>query len=270
MTREEYDKIDALNWSSLKLMEVSPAYARHQFDHPDEREDKACYVSGRAVHCATLEPDEFNSRYMIMPKFSGEGMKAAKEDFLDAVPYGVEVISQDDYDMALRAADRIHSDETIMSYIHGAKLEHTITWKFSGVRCKGRVDTATDRIIDIKYTRHRDLYEVERDAAKYNYHAQVAWYHDGAFAAGLINGEKLPAVIFVHCAKKSTFVDLAVLDMDEMMGTFEYGRAKYRKLLNQYIGCKSTGMWPGMAPRPVSWVLPEWKLRVDEDEVRRG
>ena len=40
MNRSEYDSIEGLNWSTLKLMENTPARARHLFDHPDEIKDK--------------------------------------------------------------------------------------------------------------------------------------------------------------------------------------------------------------------------------------
>ena len=44
-----YDDIKALNWSTLKWMDGVPKKAKHIFDHPEEQEDKAAYVSGRAL-----------------------------------------------------------------------------------------------------------------------------------------------------------------------------------------------------------------------------
>ena len=268
-----YDKIEALNWTTLKIMvEASLAYAKHQYDHPNERKDKAAYVSGRAIHCATLEPDQFDDRYVIMPTFSGTGSKAAKQEWLDDLPDGVEVIKQVDYDMSWRAAGAVRTNKEAMALLDGAQCEKIVTWKLGGglggIKCKGRLDALTDRVIDLKTTRRNTLYEIEKDAAIYNYHAQLAWYHDGAVKAGLITGEKLPAAIFIHASQKSTFTDVAILDMDKMDGTFAYGRAKYETLLKRYIGCKASNWWPGMAPKPVMWVLPDWKLRADEEEVK--
>jgi hypothetical protein len=264
-----YDKIDALNWSTLKIMdEASPAYAKHQYDHPEERKDKAAYVSGRAIHCATLEPDQFDNRYVVMPTFSGTGSKAAKREWLDDLPDGVEAIKQADYDMAWRAAGAVRANSDAMALLDEAECEKIVTWELGRIKCKGRLDALTDRVVDLKMTRRNTLYEVEKDAAIFNYHAQLAWYHDGVVKAELISGEKLPAAIFVHADQKSTFTDLAILDMDEVDGTFFYGRAKYQTLLKRYIGCKAANWWPGMAPKPVMWVLPEWKLRADEEEVK--
>ena len=271
-TRSDYDSIDALNWSTLKLMDVTPAYAKHQYDHPEEREDKPAWVAGRAVHCAIQEPDQFHDRYVVMPVFSGKGMKAAKQEFLDNTPDKIEIIKSEDYDMAWRCASAVHHNKDAMQYLKGARFEHVIQWETSGVKCKGRIDALKDRVIDLKTTRRNTLSEVERDAAMFDYHAQLAWYHDGAVRAGLIDGKKLPVGIFIHASQKSSFVDIAILDMDGfeetlqgVSGTLEYGRDKYRSLLKKYIGCKASNWWPGMAPNPVMWVLPEWKLKKDEE-----
>lgn len=270
----DYNSIDALNWSTLKLLETSAAYMKHMCDHPDERVDKPEYIRGRAIHCTILEPDQFAGRYEIMPTFSGKGSVAAKQAWLDELPKGVEPLKHSDYDLAWRCADVVHSNEEAIRYINEAQCEKVITWETQGVKCKGRVDALTDRVIDLKTTRRRTMGEIEKDAAAFDYHAQLAWYHDGAVKAGLIDGSKLPVAIFVSIDPSSTFVDVAILDMDApdtvlegVSGTLEYGRAKYRKLLNQYIGCKAANWWPGMATSPALWLLPEWKLRKDENEV---
>lgn len=262
----DYDAIEALNWSTLKLMDISPAYAKHRYDHPEEDEDKPSYVSGRAIHCTILEPDEFHDRYVVMPKFSGKGMKAAKQEFLDNTPERVEIIKREDYDMAWRCAAYVKSKEEILNYLNGASFEHIIQWTINNIKAKGRLDILNDRVIDLKYTRHNTLYQIEKDSAQYNYHAQLAWYHDGAVKAGLINGEKLPVGIYIHASHKSTFVDHAILDMEGVSGTLEYGRAKYKKLLTKYIGCNAANWWPGMAPKPRMWILPDWKLLADADD----
>lgn len=264
-----YDAIEALNWSTLKLMDVSPAYAKHRYDHPEEDEDKPAYVSGRAIHCTILEPDKFDLTYVAKPNFGDGRTKKAKEAkaaWLESLPDSVEIISIEDYDMAVRCATAIQSNEHASKYLENARVEHVIQWEQSGIKCKGRVDALTDRVIDLKSTRRNTLREVERDAAVFDYHAQLAWYHDGAVKAGLISGEKLPVVIFIHATPKSKFVDIAILDMEGVSGTLEYGRAKYKKLLTKYIGCNAANWWPGMAPKPRMWILPDWKLNADADE----
>lgn len=265
--RKEYDNEPGLNYSSLKLMAISPAYYKHLADHPEEREDKPAYVSGRAVHCAVLEPDVFDDKYIAQPDFGDMRTKAAKQaksEWMETLHDDVEIISKDDYDMAMRCSDAIKLNDTVSKMIRGAEFEKTILWTQSGIKCKGRVDALTDRVIDLKTTRHARLEDVERDFANYDYHAQLAWYHDGAVKAGLITGEIPPAAIVIHASQKSEFVDVAVLEMVD--GTLECGRLNYQRLLNKYIACCETKWWPGMADRPVFWVLPDWKQMREIDD----
>lgn len=265
---ETYDQIDALNWSTLKHMDGTPKKAKHIYDHPEEQQDKKAYREGRVIHCAILEPDDFHKRYVVSPVFSGTGSRAAKKEWVESLPDGAEIITQAEIDLAWRCSVAVNADEHAMKYLDGARFEQIVTWKTGVVDCKGRIDALTDRVIDLKTTRRDNLYEVEKDAATYNYHAQLAWYHDGAVKAGLIKGNKLPLAIFIHASVNSTYIDIAILDMDEMDGTFAYGRAKYQALLQKYIGCKTANWWPGMAPKPRKWVLPDWKLKADEEEVK--
>lgn len=300
--RHEYDGIKALNYSTLKLMDVSPAYLRHRMEHPEEDTDKPAYVSGRAVHCSVLEPKEFGSRYVVMPKFencavtetkmlpmpdfgdlrkkagkekktawlatlpSGARVLSAKEardEWISTIPDGVEIISQDDYDMSLRCRDAVFDNDTVRGYLRGAIFETTVRWDQMGIQCKGRIDALTDRVIDLKTTRRSARVDVERDLANYDYHAQLAWYHDGAVKTGLIDGTKMPVAIVVHASHKSDFVDVACFEM--VPPTLELGRMHYERWLFRYVGCLEENWWPGMAETPVQWELPHWKAAQYEE-----
>jgi exodeoxyribonuclease VIII len=277
-----YSEIDALNWSTLKLMDGSPKRAKHLFDNPDEMVDKPAYVSGRAVHCAVLEPDEFDCRYVVEPDFAqmarneyGNLRTKSAQNYRDelskewneSTQEDAERISQDDHDMAMRCAEAVRSNKHCVELMRGAIYEQVVLWETRGIKCKGRLDILTDRVVDLKFTRRDNLHDIDRDAAQFLYHGQVAWYHDGAVKAGMIGGDKLPAMIAVHASHKNSFVDIAILDMNLSPGTMEYGRGKYRSLLSKYIGCKRAGYWPGMAEHPIPWELPEWVLQRDMEEV---
>jgi hypothetical protein len=284
MNHSEYSAINALNWSTLKKMSVSPAYFRHCIDHPEEESDKDSFRQGRATHCATLEPERFLSDYVVQPDFDQMARDAtdgslrtnkakALRDAYSAEWFEqnnrpeIEVISQEEMDIAIRSAKAIRSCKSAMDLLRNAKCEHVIRWHDpqTGIECKGRADIVCGRIVDLKTTRRNTMRELLRDAAQYDYHAQVAWYHDGAVLSGLIDGKTQPAAIFVHAPKGSTFTDVAVLDMElTPMEVLEAGRRKYQKLIELYMGCQATKTWFGMASAPVPWSIPEWKLMEDE------
>jgi len=267
MNKSEYDSIEGLNWSTLKLMENTPARAKHFYDHPEELKDKAAYVSGRAVHCAILEPRLFWNDYIYQPDFGDGRTKAAKQakaEWMLSIPDGAQVISEADFLMAERCADYVKSDNELKAIFTGGEYEKTVTWELEGVKCKGRIDFLKDRVVDLKLTRHDTVDAIMRDAEKYNYHGQVAWYHDGCIKAGLISGEMLPLLVFIHASHGSSFVDKLVMDM--VNGTYDYGRRKYQKYLSRYLNCTESVWWPGMCPTRIFWFLSERKMNEDLDE----
>lgn len=270
----KYEDIDALNWSTLKEISVSPAWMRHLADHPEERKDKPSYRRGRVIHCATLEPDELHKRYVVEPdfaqlardKFGDLKTRDAREyrdnladEWYSDVSPEAEKITQEEMDTAIRCAEAIHSHPVAAEYLKDAVFESTVQWKSNGVKCKGRVDAAARRIVDLKSTRHFDLRSVMFDAVKYNYHTQLAWYHDGAFLNGMVEANNLPVMIAVAQSPQTSFVDVAVVDMANYRDTFEAGRAHYTRNLLLYKGCLMEDRWPGMAHGVVPWEIPDWK-----------
>lgn len=288
MNLEDYASIEALNFSTLKKIEVSPAWLKHCVDHPEEESDKSSFRQGRATHCATLEPERFLDDYIVQPDFAQMARdmfdgtlhkKAAQlqRDTLAAEWFeknnrpGVEVISQDEFDIALRSAKAIRSHPVAAKLLDGAQCEHVIRWynPDTGIECKGRVDINCGRIVDLKTTRRNNVSEILMDATRFGYHAQVAWYHDGAVIAGAIPKDALPPMgIFVNASSKTSFVDVAVLDMENTPWVLDAGRLVYKNWIYMYRGCQIANKWPGMAPAMVNWTLPDWALNEDkEDEI---
>lgn len=80
MSAVPYEEIAAINWSTLKLIDVSPLMLRHRVEHP--RPDTDALELGRAIHCAILEPERFATSYVAEPDFdlrtnTGKAARAA-------------------------------------------------------------------------------------------------------------------------------------------------------------------------------------------------
>lgn len=274
-----YNEINAMNWSTLKAMQISPAYFRHLADHPeDAKEETDAMRIGTHIHCAICEPEKLHENFIVKPdfaqmardKFGSLRSKDAQnyrdgsdQEWEENAPPNAKRISSTDLEIALRCADAVHRHKVAMEYLECAKFEHILEWTDpdTGVKCKGRADAITERVIDFKSTRHATVPDIIRASASRFYHCQVAFYHDGAVACGLTSGVRKPAMIAIHYTQTSKFVDVAVFDMDAYGDVLDAGRAEYKRLLALYAGCKATDQWPGMAPEYQAWTLPGWMMK---------
>lgn len=256
MKHADYEKIPGLNWSTLKRIHTSALLVRYRADHPEP--DKPSFVVGRATHVAVLEPKRFTKAYVVMPGFSGKGMKAAKAEWLENVRVaesGAEVIKEDDHAMAERVRDAVRGHRAASKLLDHGRAEVTATWSVGGVSAKARIDWLRPMgILEFKTTRQTTLRAFANDAARMLYHGQVAWYHDGAVAAGLIPDPSNPPIIIA--AQTVEPYDVAVLRVGEV--ELEAGRRLYLDLLEQYTQCQAAGYWPGICPGIEDLNLPGW------------
>lgn len=259
----EYRAIDALNWSSLKLLEEttgSPKLFLYRRDHP--RPDKDTFIFGRAVHCLAFEPGEFHKRFEA---FDGKRDKrTAKYQKWLKEHEGVQPLKPDELQQAQDMVKALREDETAGPIIEACRVEEPCTWtdpKY-GFKCKGRFDGIDGhRIVDLKTSSDFRPFGFGRQAARYLYHGQIAWYHDGAVQAKLIDGKTSPIII---AQEKEAPYDVAVYEADDWV--LDSGRALYRRLLARLKLCMDTGEWPGAVTGIQPLLLPEWAPGCDNSE----
>ena len=66
MRREEYEAIDAVNWSTLKVLGKSPAHYLQRMAG-EESEDTEARQRGRVLHMAVFEPERFARSVVVYP-----------------------------------------------------------------------------------------------------------------------------------------------------------------------------------------------------------
>lgn len=262
----DYAAIDAMNWSTLRHLATSAKLLRWRVDHP--REDTDALELGRAAHCAILEPARWAESYVARPDF-GDGRtkeaKAGKTAWLATLAPGVEVLDADEHALVERMARAVREHPEAARLLHAGRAEEIVTWTdaATGLACKARVDfIAPGYVVDIKSTRRDTVRSITHDVATLLYYGQLAFYHDGARAAGLIPDDADgPFAIF---AQKGEPFDVVPARLG--LEAIERGRNLYRSLLDRYLACRAANWWPGIAPEVITLQLPPWAAGGDGEE----
>jgi len=258
LRREDYDSIERVNYSSLKLIARSPAHYRHGL--LEGRADTDALRMGRVTHLAVLEPERFRSLIAVWDGHARRGKDWEK--FCDQ-NQGRELLTVEERDLCLAMQQTVRSNRHAMRYISGGQPEVTILWTAEvggrSVPCKARLDFDTDdAIVELKTTRNAEPLTFGRQAFNLNYHCQAAWQVDGyARAAGIGKPHVTVAV------EKEPPYEVVVFRMPERY--LEMGRAEYRAWLALREECRENARWPGYAETELDLEFPPWATGADED-----
>lgn len=257
---EEYHADTALNFSALKMMDKSALHYRTA--RIEQRKDTPAFAFGRAAHCAVLEPDTWDARYMLWPAEvevtrtkelkSGPVTTTAREplkvrngaawDAAVALAEGREILTEEKWETAKSVAASVHADKCARELIK--RVDHrevTVVTSIRGVPVRARIDlTGSGLISELKSTANIVPDKFFRDVIKYNYLAQLAWYAD---LWRLVTGEK-PEVKIVAIEKERPY-DCMVVRFSE--SDIKQGRDLYNAWLDRAIECDARQSWPGVA-----------------------
>lgn len=276
-----YANIDALNWSSLKLLDPgrggSPRLYRWRQTHP--RPDTDALRLGRALGAVVLEevsdPGVFERRYFVPDEMTctattQKGKRCSKP----AVPGDVccsihggkppddgrEVLTPHQAEVIERCAESLAQNTHAMELLEGTEREKVLLWTVDGVAAKGRTDALKrSALLDLK-SLGMALERFGHQAAKLGYHGQIAYYRDGAVAAGELDDD---ARCYFPVVETVEPYDSAVFEVPDYI--LDAGRELYQRLLDRWRSCRKLDRWPGRYPKPTQLVLPKWAFPEGED-----
>jgi len=271
LTNEEYHAdTSRISNSGLAVVGRSPAHYFAKYLAPDRQPTKEtpALIMGSAVHCAILEPDQFNARYC--GAFQGERRtnegKAAYAKFREDNSGRIE-LDQDQFDTitGITKAVRGHAVANrlldlaagqVEGVLHFDKVAHLEQGPVA-VACKIRMDylrNSNEFIADIKTTEDASPSEFARSVVKYGYHRQAAFYLDAFAYLGI---EPPKRFVFVAVEKSPPYA-LAVYYLPTE--AIEIGRGIYEENLAAYAKAVVTGVWEGYPQKPQALTLPAWAL----------
>lgn len=129
-------------------------------------------------------------------------------------------------------------------------------WPMFGRACKGRADWLTvvdgeDVIVGLKTARDCRQREFGRDARRYEYHLQWAFYWDGFKT---ITG-RMPKVVEIVVESAPPYAVAVYVVPEEVLTE---GFDAYTNLLEQLDECEKLDRWPGPVQGEQILILPSW------------
>lgn len=264
MRRAQYDALDAVNWSALKVFGKSPAHYKALINRRGEPNDTDAKLFGRVCHTAVFEPDRIELDYALW-----EGRRAGREweaFEVEAKRADKEVVLSDAMWRATELGLAVRSNELCAPLLIGGRAEFSVLWQtevdgFGNLECKSRLDFWSEEtgIADLKTCRDASPKAFARAIAEYEYHAQAAFYVD---AIRFKTGRDAP-FHFIAVESAVPHVAQAYRVPDWML---DLGRKRYQELLVRLCECRRDDVWPGYSTEVLDADMPTWALPLDFDD----
>lgn len=262
----EYLAIEAASNSGLKRVRRSPAHFK--YPEPQKKDSRAMEI-GRAIHCAILEPELFQSTYHV----------AEADDRVSAFYKGMAndfggdlVLTRPEYRRVsgmMESAYRNKRFAELMRRTGRNELSLVTDDPATGVKIKVRFDRKGDGLfaLDLKKCQDARGSEFCKAIGNYGYYMQIPFY---AWAWELETGEKM------NCSRDFPIVALeedsphAVVlhDLDEI--ALELGRRHFRQALDDYARCMDAGEWQAYPEESEITSIPAWMANELLDDVEFG
>lgn len=240
----EYLKYDAVSNSTLKRIEQAAGQVIWAKEAPIDEEAKSAAELGTLVHCLALEPEEFNSRYLVMPELNlrTNADKARLADFeAQAEATGLIALNQDDLRKARLMVGSLlaYPDIKMQLKSKNGYSEATVIWvdQETGLKCKARVDRLTitpegdAMALDLKTI--SDMKRLKWDIRDFGYAQQDIHYSEGLMAIGFPNVWFRFAFVSSGLSLKRYPVKYGCLRDNLRREAYEIQRAR----LEKYLSC---------------------------------
>jgi hypothetical protein len=222
------------------------------------KEQTAVMKGGSLLDCLLTTPDVFANLYRLSP-FDSFRTNAAKEWKEEMASAGVEVISQDQLDLANGQMRAIYAHDAANQLLQGAEFQVAFRHRTKhGFDSKGLIDIVpadSETLVDLKTCEPRAL-ESKRSLQKYifdwAYHVQAGAYCEGYSIA---SGTERNRFKFLFVTSKLP-VKVAVVELP--LPAILFGADIYRNGIAKFAKCLDDDYWPSMWDGEVELDLPEY------------
>jgi hypothetical protein len=289
----DYHRWEAASNSRLTLLAQSPAHLKAYLDGYG-RGDTPATLLGRAIHTAVLEPDTFDSRYIIAEQCTANtkdgaqcknmglnftalgwrcGIAAHNKDVPISLVSDKVVISPEDRTTCVGIRDSVYAHPAAKALLAGItpqSAELSLVWNDpdTGILCKARPDYCTEAIaggalVDLKSTIDASKRGFERAIFQHGYHRQGVHYLDGAEE----NQIDVAHFIFIACEKVYPFAAAVYRMRDDVV---VWGRQDIQPLRRRYAACLDSGLYPAYSDQVEDIALPPYAYGQIEEAIANG
>lgn len=249
LSNEDYHRAPGISKSGLDLIASNPSTFVWQAGAPVDTEKLDALDAGTALHCALLEPAEFDSRFLIMPDFNlrtNDG-RASRDSFMaETAGEGKTVLTAEVHRqlMLMRESAYAHPVVRMIMEAEGHN-EASIFWndQETGALCRVRPDRHIFTpdygpvIVDVKKCAGIDRFETHVE--DFRYHVQNAMYVDGYRNHYGEDPLFWFLVVDSTCSAGRYHVDVVDLPQEWI----DTGHELYRRDLNTYNQCRLQNDW---------------------------
>jgi len=255
-------KTDYISVSELKSFIDSPySYYKRYIKGIRDNKKSSAMTFGSLVHCLVLEPELFDSEYLVTTVRKDARTKAYQEVLEQAGKR--ECISPADLERAKQCAQTARP--LILEYGKDFEAENSLLYQgprgFLGMKAKARFDgwsPSQEVIVDVKTTNKLPTYDnVIKAMFNFNYQLQVAWYMDIWKA---ITGKLPKGFEFIFVQSEFPYASARYKVDREVV---KLGRSEYkyhlRHLRDTLAGPLDEDNFPRMRKQNLILKLPSWK-----------
>lgn len=248
MNEQEYRELEGVRSSELTALRKSALHCNTSMSSSPT----SSQIFGILVHAVALQPDTWDEQIAVS-EFSDFRTKAAKAFKTEAEEVGLTVVTQQQFEAAMKVKQRLFEHREAGPLLRGlVNTERCIQWvdEETGLDCKARLDGDSDTyVVDLKTVKSATSGYFASSVYSYGYHIQQAHY-TAAFEAV---EETLPDWYWITVENTEPY-DVVVFEPSP--GMEADGKREHRELLNTYRQCSDLDYWPGISEDIVTLYTP--------------
>ncbi len=222
-----------LRFTHLKAFAQSAAHALHTMTRSDDSQT-ASTRTGSGSHALSLGGAE-------VAVFAGKVRRGKEWDAFRADNAGKVILNPAEFARVRGVSDAIRRNKVAerLLFSEGTVREQRIDWEWNGRKCRSTPDARSLRtLIELKSCRSSSPEQFRRDALRYAYPSQLAFYRRAIEQATGVR----PREVYIIAVEQAAPYAVTPFQLTER--ALEAGDRLVKGWFEQLRVCEATGMWP--------------------------